>query len=72
MLIQQKISRPAFERWFKGTSAIKLDDQHIRVICLNNFSMDWLEENYKNDIIVSLQEVTGETFSLDFCVVERY
>lgn len=66
--VQQTISRPSFETWFTQTSAIRLDDHHIGVICQNSFQLDWLKSNFRHLLLTVLEEVVGEKMELEFFV----
>lgn len=71
MEIELKISQPSYETWFKSTSAVQLDQKHLCIVCNNDFQMDWIIENYKDTIIETLTEVTGEILNLEFYVEKK-
>ncbi len=68
MKIQREISRPSFETWLKNTSAVKLNDHHIYVICVNSFQSDWIKSHFAGTILAALYEVTGEDYEVEFRV----
>ncbi|WP_449620718.1 DnaA N-terminal domain-containing protein [Robertmurraya sp. Marseille-Q9965] len=57
-IISDKISKPSFDTWFKGTKGIIVENK-ITVICNNEFQRDWLEERYRELILATAEEVLG-------------
>ena len=66
--IQQEVTKSSFETWLKNTSAVKLDEQHICIVCHNSFQLEWIETHFTGEILAALYEVTNEDFKLEFCV----
>ena len=67
-IMEREVSRPSFETWLKNTSAVKLDEQHICIVCPNSFALEWLETHFTGKILAALYEVTSEDFKLEFRV----
>lgn len=69
LLKLQRIIEPIkFETWFKNTTAIQFDGQHVGVVCRNSFQVEWLKTHYSPLILNILEELTGDQFELEFLV----
>lgn len=66
-IISDKISKPSFDTWFKGTKGIIVENK-ITVICNNEFQRDWLEERYRELISATAEEVLGIECKIIFLV----
>ncbi|MFC4546824.1 chromosomal replication initiator protein DnaA [Paenactinomyces guangxiensis] len=62
--MQEKISKPSFETWFKATEAIDIQDDTMIVSAPNDFSREWLESRYADLIRDTLKEVTGSIIDI--------
>lgn len=45
-IIQNKLSKPSFDTWFKATKATKLNDRSIVISAPTTFAVEWLESRY--------------------------
>lgn len=66
-IISNKISKPSFDTWIKGTKGI-IEENKITVICNNEFQRDWLEERYRELISATAEEVLGKEYKIIFQV----
>jgi chromosomal replication initiator protein len=58
--LELTISKPNFVTWFRGTDIMSYQD-HCAVLCVpNDFYRSWLEKNYHQMIVKSLERVTGK------------
>ncbi|SDN96016.1 chromosomal replication initiator protein DnaA [Alkalicoccus daliensis] len=66
--IEEKVSKPSFDTWFKDTEADSIDQSSntITVVAPNEFARDWLENRYFNIITDTLQELTGAELEAKF------
>ncbi|MDQ0257561.1 chromosomal replication initiator protein [Evansella vedderi] len=66
--IEEKVSKPSFDTWFKFTKADSIDQSTntITVIAPNEFARDWLENRYFGIITETLQELTGAELEARF------
>ncbi|UTR16584.1 chromosomal replication initiator protein DnaA [Salipaludibacillus sp. LMS25] len=66
--IEDKVSKPSFDTWFKFTKADSIDQSSntITVIAPNEFARDWLENRYFGIITETLQELTGAELEARF------
>ncbi|NJP38848.1 chromosomal replication initiator protein DnaA [Alkalicoccus luteus] len=66
--IEEKVSKPSFDTWFKDTAADAIDQSSnmITIIAPNEFARDWLENRYFTIITETLQELTGAELEARF------
>ncbi|GEL07556.1 chromosomal replication initiator protein DnaA [Salisediminibacterium halotolerans] len=66
--IEDKVSKPSFDTWFKFTKADTLDQSTntITVVAPNEFARDWLENRYFGIITETLHELTGAELHAKF------
>ncbi len=58
--LELSISKPNFVTWFRGTDIMSYQD-NCAVLCVpNDFYRSWLEKNYHQMIVKSLERVTGK------------
>ncbi|UTR12387.1 chromosomal replication initiator protein DnaA [Evansella sp. LMS18] len=67
-LIEEKVSKPSFDTWFKFTKADSIDQStnSIIIIAPNEFARDWLENRYFGIITETLHELTGAELEARF------
>ncbi|MCD8510936.1 MAG: chromosomal replication initiator protein DnaA [Bacillus sp. (in: Bacteria)] len=67
-MIEEKVSKPSFDTWFKSTKADSIDQSTnlITVIAPNEFARDWLENRYFKIITETLHELTGAELEARF------
>ncbi|PRO64340.1 chromosomal replication initiator protein DnaA [Alkalicoccus urumqiensis] len=66
--IEEKVSKPSFDTWFKDTEADAIDQSSntITIVAPNEFARDWLENRYFTIITETLQELTGAELEAKF------
>ncbi|ADH97553.1 chromosomal replication initiator protein DnaA [Salisediminibacterium selenitireducens] len=66
--IEQKVSKPSFDTWFKYTVVDSIDQSSntITVIAPNEFARDWLENRYFSILTETLYELTGAELEARF------
>ncbi|MDG5789402.1 chromosomal replication initiator protein DnaA [Evansella sp. AB-P1] len=67
-MIEEKVSKPSFDTWFKFTKADSIDQgtNTIHIIAPNEFARDWLENRYLRIITETLHELTGAELEARF------
>ncbi|WP_257347297.1 DnaA N-terminal domain-containing protein [Pseudalkalibacillus decolorationis] len=63
--IEEKLSRPSFDTWFKSTKG-EIDGDTLTIVTGNDFSRDWLEARYRSLISEAFSKITGLTMNLTF------
>ena len=66
--IEERVSKPSFDTWLSNTEAVELNSNTLIVTAPNEFSRDWLENQYTNVINEVLEEVTGAKLHTKFIV----
>ncbi len=66
--IEKNLSRPSFETWLKSTRPISLTDNTILIEVPNDFTKDWLESRYKELILRTIKNITGEEYNINFLI----
>ena len=63
--IKGRISKPSYETWFKNTKA-EIEGDVLTVFALNSFGKDWLESQYGNMIMHTVEKVAGQSYKIFF------
>ncbi|WP_185806977.1 DnaA N-terminal domain-containing protein [Bacillus salinus] len=67
-VIERRISKPAFQTWFKDDLEVQIKNDVLCIRCIDNpFRADWLDNRYKTLIFESFRDVSGQA-----CDVEIY
>lgn len=64
--IQEKVSKPSFETWLKTTQAIRMEDDTLIISVPNEFSRDWLSNQYASIIREILKSILGRSIGVQF------
>lgn len=68
--ISEKITKPSFETWFKGTEA-EIEGDTLIIKARNPFAADWLEERYKSLINETVRETARKTYNIKIMSLDR-
>jgi chromosomal replication initiator protein len=70
--IEVQVSKAIFTTWFKSTSALDLEDEHLLVAVPSDFHKGYLEKNYSSKLLKHLQDIsTGEVKKISFIVTGK-
>ncbi len=67
-VIELSISKANFNTWFKNTSIISIEDNHVTVGVPNGFAKEWLENKYQSYILSAIKTIVPNANSLS-CVI---
>ncbi|WP_018131402.1 chromosomal replication initiator protein DnaA [Effusibacillus pohliae] len=67
-LLEQTLSKPSFETWFKATKPLSLEGSTLVVSVPNDFARDWLESRYLGIIKETLSAITLRDMSVKFVI----
>jgi len=72
--VEQKISKPSFETWFKSTKLLSYNGSSstVAIAAPNSFARDWLENHYSHLITGIVGALTGEDLLIEFVVQENH
>ncbi|WP_350343678.1 chromosomal replication initiator protein DnaA [Proteinivorax tanatarense] len=66
--LESKVSKPSYETWLQGTTAITMYDSTLVIGVPNDFTKEWLENRYATLISEILQSLTGKQLEVSFVV----
>ncbi|WP_353893295.1 chromosomal replication initiator protein DnaA [Proteinivorax hydrogeniformans] len=69
--LEKKLSKPSYETWLQGTSAITMYDSTLVVGVPNDFTKEWLENRYASLISDILVNLTGKNLDVNFVVPQE-
>lgn len=69
-IIELSISKANFNTWFKNTSIISIEGNHVIIGVPNGFAKEWLENKYQSYIISSLKTLLPEVDKIS-CVISN-
>jgi len=68
-LIKIRIPLQTFNTWFQPIRAISLNDDSLFLQVPNKFFYDWLDTHYRELILSSLREITGDGLQVKYTVL---
>ena len=60
-VIARKVGKQKFKIWFKNSTRIEVEDEYVKVGVPNQFIANWIESNFNDQIIGSVEEVYNST-----------
>ncbi len=69
--IKEKVTPQQFTTWFSGLSLIKLNANEIYIYTPNSFCKEWIENNYMDIVMLSLEEASILDRKVMFVVNDR-
>lgn len=70
-LLQNKVSKPSYDTWFKSTKATLFSETLVRVKAPNEFAREWLETRYSKIITSAIFELFNRNVEIKFIVEEE-
>ncbi|GAX88723.1 chromosomal replication initiator protein DnaA [Effusibacillus lacus] len=67
-MLEQTLSKPSFETWFKSTKPLSLEGNTLVVSVPNDFARDWLESRYLGIIRETLGSLTMTDMNVRFVI----
>jgi len=68
-LIKNRVPQQTFDTWFQPIRAISLNENSIFLQVPNKFFYDWLDSHYKDTILGSLKEISGNGISARYTIL---
>lgn len=65
------MKNPSFETWLLSAKVEAISEYTFTVSAPNEFAKDWQENRYRTLIVSSLQELTGQSFTISFIVKQK-
>jgi chromosomal replication initiator protein len=71
-ILEQKLSKPSFETWFKATTPVSFESNTLIVGVPNDFARDWLESRYSAIIKETLMSITMSEVAVKFVIPQVF
>ncbi len=70
--LSKGLNKPSFETWFKLTKPISLENNCLVIEVPNDFTKEWFETRYRQQIINALKEVTTDDHLVNFVIASEF
>lgn len=70
--LSKELNKPSFETWFNLTKPVSLENRCLVIEVPNDFTKEWFETRYKNQIINALTEITTEEHRVNFVISSEF
>ncbi|OPL14820.1 MAG: chromosomal replication initiation protein DnaA [Firmicutes bacterium ML8_F2] len=66
--LSKDLNKPSFETWFNLTRPASIENQCLVIEVPNDFTREWFEARYSDQIHRALKEITSENYRVSFIV----
>jgi chromosomal replication initiator protein len=70
--LSKDVNKPSFETWFKLTKPVSLDNNCLVIEVPNDFTKEWFETRFRQQIINALKEVTTDDHRVNFVISTKF
>jgi len=70
--LSKDVNKPSFETWFKLTRPISIDNQCLVIEVPNDFTKEWFETRFRQQIVNALKEVTTDDHRVSFVISPKF
>ncbi len=70
--LSKDLNKPSFETWFNLTKPVSLENRCLVIEVPNDFTKEWFESRYRNQIIKALKEVTADDHRVSFVIASEF
>lgn len=70
--LSKELNKPSFETWFNLTKPVSINNRCLVIEVPNDFTKEWFETRYKNQIIKALNEITSEDYQVNFIITSEF
>lgn len=70
--LSKDVNKPSFETWFKLTKPVSLDNKCLVVEVPNDFTKEWFETRFRQQIINALKEITTDDHRVNFVISTQF
>ncbi len=70
--LSKDLNKPSFETWFNLTKPVSLENRCLVIEVPNDFTKEWFETRYRNQIIKALKEVTADDHRVSFVIASEF
>lgn len=68
-IMRKRVPQQTFNTWFAPMKAISLTDESLFLQVPNKFFYDWVDSHYREIILTSLKEVTGNGLGVNYTIL---
>jgi len=68
-IMRKRVPQQTFNTWFAPMKAISLTDENLFLQVPNKFFYDWVDSHYREIILTSLKEVTGNGLGVNYTIL---
>ena len=70
--LSKDLNKPSFETWFNLTKPVSLENRCLVIEVPNDFTKEWFETRYRNQIINALKEITDDDHRVSFVIASEF
>ncbi len=70
--LNKELNKPSFETWFNLTKPASIENNCLIIEVPNDFTKEWFETRYRDQIIKALKIVTNENFTVTFVIASDF
>ncbi|MGM0689117.1 MAG: chromosomal replication initiator protein DnaA [Bacillota bacterium] len=70
--LSKDLNKPSFETWFNLTKPVSLEKRCLVIEVPNDFTKEWFESRYRNQIMKALKEITDDDHQVTFVVTSEF
>jgi len=70
--LSKDVNKPSFETWFKLTKPVSLDNRCLVIEVPNDFTKEWFETRFRQQIMNALKEVTTDDHRVNFIISTQF
>ncbi len=70
--LSKGLNKPSFETWFNLTKPISFENSCLVIEVPNDFTKEWFETRYRDQIIQALREITAEEHKVSFVIASEF
>ncbi len=69
--LSKDLNKPSFETWFNLTKPVSIDNNCLIIEVPNDFTKEWFETRYRDQIIKALKIVTNDNYTVTFVIASE-
>ena len=66
--LKKRVGLTSYNRWLSQLAPKEVLSKKLVLACPNKFVLDWINKNYRKDIVIAFKEVSGRDVSLSFFI----
>lgn len=70
--LSKDLNKPSFETWFNLTRPVSLENHCLVIEVPNDFTKEWFETRYRDQIIRALNQITSENHRVSFVIATEF